>query len=67
MSFLFPKIPAPTPPPAVPAFEGPETQAARDRQRRALAGARGRESTLLTGPQGITAGAPVITKTLLGQ
>lgn len=58
--------PAPTPRP-----ESGEEQAAvsatRDRERRRQAMAVGRESTMLTGGQGVTTAAPTAGKSLLGQ
>lgn len=62
--------PAPAPAPA-PKPESAEEQAAvsasRDRERRRQAMAMGRESTMLTGGQGVTTAAPTTTKSLLGQ
>lgn len=62
---------SPPPPAPAPKPESAEEQAAvgasRDRERRRQAMAMGRESTMLTGGQGVTAAAPTATKSLLGQ
>lgn len=62
---------APPPPPAPPRPESMEEQAAvsasREAERRRQAMAAGRESTMLTGGQGVTTEAPTASKTLLGQ
>lgn len=59
------------PPPPPPRPEAAEEQAAvessREKERRRQAMAAGRESTMLTGGQGVTEAAPVATKSLLGQ
>lgn len=62
---------SPPPPAPPPKPESAEEQAAvsatRDRERRRQAMAMGRESTMLTGGQGVTTAAPTTTKSLLGQ
>lgn len=62
---------SPPPPAPAPKPESAEEQAAvsasRDRERRRQAMAMGRESTMLTGGQGVTTAAPTTTKSLLGQ
>jgi hypothetical protein len=65
MSFLFgkPEIPESPKPPDI---SGEEVQAARERQRRLLAGMKGRKDTYLTGALGLTEPAPVAQKMLLG-
>jgi hypothetical protein len=64
--FSAPKPPKPpAPPPAGPSFdEDIEAAGLAERRRRALAG--GRASTILFGPQGELAPAPVQKKSLLG-
>jgi hypothetical protein len=47
--------------------EGVEERSARSRQRAAAAAMKGRQSTLLTGPQGIKTPAPVAVKRLFGE
>lgn len=68
--------PKPSPPPPMPVIQPlpipptdktAEVQAAAERQRKATALAKGRESTLLTGGLGDTSVAPVVRKTLLGE
>jgi hypothetical protein len=58
--------PAPAPKPES-AEEQTAVSATRDRERRRQALAMGRESTMLTGGQGVTAPAATTTKSLLGQ
>ena len=62
--------PEPTPlpkPPPTPLPEGIEERAARSRQRAAAASMKGRQSTLVTGPMGVTSPAPVAVKRLFGE
>lgn len=61
-----PAAPAPAPKPES-AEEQAAVSASRDRERRRQAMAMGRESTMLTGGQGVTTAAPTTTKSLLGQ
>lgn len=61
-----PPAPAPAPKPES-AEEQAAVSASRDRERRRQAMAMGRESTMLTGGQGVTTAAPTTTKSLLGQ
>jgi hypothetical protein len=63
--FSMPKPSAPPPPPS----DSAEVQAAAEAERRRAAAAKGRASTILTGGQGDTTGAPVerpALKALLG-
>lgn len=71
MCFSSPSIPAPAPPPPPPAKvptpvdEG--VSKAREEEKRKALLAQGRQSTLLTGSQGLTSEAQTQRKTLLGQ
>lgn len=60
-----PRLPSPPPPP--PEREDPAIAEARAREVVAARRLRGRASQILTGPQGVTAPAPVGRKVLLGQ
>lgn len=66
MCFSSPSIPAATPPPAIATAQDQTVTDALDRDRRARAAAAGKASTILTGPQGVTAPASTAPKTLLG-
>ncbi|MEM7122047.1 MAG: hypothetical protein AAF563_12260 [Pseudomonadota bacterium] len=55
----------PVPEPA-PAIDDAENEEVVRRQRLAAAQAKGRQSTILTGSQGVTSSAPVQVKTILG-
>ena len=65
-----PKMPAPPapppPPPASPTADSATVMDARDRERRRQMAASGMRSTMLTGADGVTAGAPTAVKSLLG-
>lgn len=65
MCFAKPKMPKAPPPPPAPETTDADVVAAGDKERKRLAARAGRESTILTGPQGAT-GATTMTKTLLG-
>lgn len=56
----------PPKPPEPPKIEDPEVGRVRARSRLAVLAARGRSSTILTGPAGATGPAPVGTAKLLG-
>ena len=58
--------PPPPPPPAAPQQEDIQMVEARERERRRVANASGRESTMLNGAIGVTGVAPTAMKTLLG-
>lgn len=65
-----PSIPQPAPvpePPKVPTPVSETTSAAREEERRKALLAQGRQSTLLTGAQGLQTEATTQRKTLLGQ
>lgn len=64
-----PSAPPPPPPPPKPeaAEEQQAVDATRERERRRQAQAVGRESTMLTGGQGVSGTATTASKTLLGQ
>lgn len=62
-----PDIPDPEKPEPPPKPADSEVQQARERSRRKSLAARGRSSTILTGPQGVTSQANTQRKTLLGQ
>lgn len=65
MCFKKLKIPAPPPPAPAPETTDKDVVAAGDKERRRLAARYGRQSTILTGPQGAS-GAASMQKTLLG-
>lgn len=59
--------PPPAPTPVAPVqFADAEITEAGERARRRYGNARGRRSTILTGPQGVLDEAPAATRTLLG-
>jgi hypothetical protein len=60
-----PKLPPPLPPP--PTLTDADAEDQRRLQREKERKRRGRSSTILTGPLGVTGPAPVQRKTLLGQ
>ena len=66
MSFLAPKIPAPTPLPAPASVPTIDDAAAAQAARTQAAQRRGRAATILTGATGDPTAAPVSAKTLLG-
>lgn len=61
-----PAPPPPTPAPPAPTENAAEVTAARDRERRRIALAAGKKSTMLTGADGDTSAAPTTMKSLLG-
>lgn len=61
-----PNIPTPPPPPPVVQPDDPTAAAAGNRERRRLASLYGRQSTILTGPQGAAGSGGTAVKTLLG-
>lgn len=67
MCFSKPKIPAPPAPPPVVTQDDAAVNVAGNRERRRLASLYGRQSTVLTGPQGAASGTgQTAVKTLLG-
>jgi hypothetical protein len=62
-----PVTPTPTPPPPAVTQQEQSVLESRDRERRRAMSAAGRQSTFLTGGQGVTAPVATATKTLLGQ
>lgn len=66
MCFSGPSLPAPQAPPPVATEQDAAVQASLDAERRRRALAAGRQSTILTGPQGVLAPPSGTAKTLLG-
>ena len=66
MCFSSPSMPAVQPAPPVATQQDAAVQAALDAERKRRAMAAGKASTIMTGPQGVTAPASYAPKTLLG-